>query len=102
MQTTPHRENVIQTARRILIDKLMERNERVGIGAQRSGILKIEPTQLQSCLFPLAIVPLLASNLTRATTDALGRIDQRCLNEGRTRRGSHDLSSPTPETLAAF
>jgi hypothetical protein len=85
MQTTPHRENVIQTARRILIDKLMERNERVSVGAERGGILKIEPSKLQSCLFPLAIVPLLAGNLTSTAADALGSIDQRCLDEGRAR-----------------
>ena len=85
MQTTPHRENVIQTARRILINQLMERNERVSVGAERSGILKIEPAELQPCLFSFAIVPLLAGNLTRAAADALGSIDQRCLDEGRTR-----------------
>jgi hypothetical protein len=85
MHTSSHRENVIQTSRRILIDELMERNERVGVRAERSRILKIEPTELQLCLFPLAIVPLLAGNLTRAAADALGGIDQRCLDEGRTR-----------------
>jgi hypothetical protein len=75
VQTTPHRENVIQTSRRILIDKLMERNERVSVGAERCRILKIEPTKLQLCLFSLAIVPLLAGNLTGAAADALGSID---------------------------
>jgi hypothetical protein len=84
MQTTPHRENVIQTAGRILIDKLVEGNERVSVGTERSGILKIEPTKLQASLFAFAIVPLLAGNLTGAAADALGRIDQRCLGESRT------------------
>jgi hypothetical protein len=85
MQTTPHRENEIQTSRCIFIDKLMERNQRVSVRAERSGILKIEPTQLQVCLFPLAVVPLFAGDLTRAAADALGGIDQCCLDEGRTR-----------------
>jgi hypothetical protein len=63
----------------------MERNERVSVGAECGRILKIEPAKLQSRLFPLAIVPLLAGNLTGTAADALGRINQRCLDEGRAR-----------------
>jgi hypothetical protein len=85
VQTTPHRENVVQTSGRILIDELVKRNERVSVGAEGSRILKIEPTKLQFCLFSLAIVPLLAGNLAGAAADALGSIDQRCLDEGRAR-----------------
>jgi hypothetical protein len=85
MHTSSHRENVIQPSGRIIIEQFVERNERVSVGAERSGILKIESAKLQFGLFPFAIVPLLAGNLTGAAANALGSIDQRCLYEGRAR-----------------
>jgi hypothetical protein len=82
MQASPHGEYIIQPSLCFLINQLMKRNERVGVGTENGRVLKIELTKLQLGFFTLAIVPLLASNLASAATDALGGIHQRCFDEG--------------------
>ena len=49
------------------------------ICAESGRVLKAQ-IEIQLGLFPFAIVPLLAGNLTCATADALGDVDQRGLD----------------------
>ena len=53
----------------------MKRDQGESIGAESGGVLKAE-VEIQLCFFPVTIVPLLASNLTRATANTLGYINQ--------------------------
>src|ERR1700751_3019046 len=90
MQTTPHGEKVVQPSRRRLVGKLMKGDQRESICAESGRVLKTQ-IEIQLILFAIAIVPLLAGNLTCATADALGYVDQRGLDRGLGWKLRHDL-----------
>src|SRR6516162_1867262 len=55
VETAMHRENVIESSRRLLVWEFMKRDQRVRFCAERRGILKSQLAQLQFGLFPFAI-----------------------------------------------
>src|ERR1700745_1728948 len=99
MQATPHGEEVVQPSRSLLVGKLMKGDQGERICAERSRVLKTQ-IEIQRALSPLAIVPLLAGNLTCATADALGYVDQRGLDRGVGCKLRHDLLRPSLDTSA--
>jgi hypothetical protein len=68
----------------------MKSDQGESICAECGRVLKAQ-VEIQLGLFPVAIVPLLASNLTCATADALGYVDQGGLDGNLGCRLRHDL-----------
>src|ERR1700751_6343529 len=99
MQTTPHGEKVVQPSRRRLVGKLMKGDQGESICTESSRVLKTL-IEIQLGLFPFAIVPLLAGNLTCATADALGYVDQRGLDTSLGCKLRHDLLPRSLDTSA--
>src|ERR1700747_735370 len=64
VQTSPHREKIMQPTRRLLIGKFVKGNQRKGLRAQSRWILKTQVV-IQLGFLSVPVVPLLASNLTR-------------------------------------
>jgi hypothetical protein len=77
----------------------MKGDQGESICAESSRVLKTQ-IEIQLGLFPFAIVPLLAGNLTCATADALGYVDQRGLDRGLGCQLRHDLLRPSFDTSA--
>jgi hypothetical protein len=65
-------------------------DQRKSFGAKGGRVLKPQ-VEIQLSLFSLAIVPLLAGDLTCPAADALGNVDQCGLNRWSGTRGRHDL-----------
>src|SRR5215469_1200631 len=84
-----------------LIGNLMIRNQGESLRAQSRRILKTQ-IEVQFRLLALALVPLLAGNLAGATSDALGDVDERCLDWGRSGRlRRHALLPLGPDSATA-
>jgi hypothetical protein len=77
----------------------MKSDQGESICAKCGGVLKAQ-VEIQLGVFPVAIVPLLAGNLTRATADALGYVDQGRLDGNLGSQLRHDLLPLTLDTSA--
>src|SRR5215470_6156758 len=90
MQTTPHGEQVIQSAWSLLVRQFVIGNQSESFGAESRWVLQAQ-IPFQFCLLSIAVIPLLAGNLTRPAADALRNVDERRFDWGLRRRLGHDL-----------
>ena len=74
MQTTPHREEVMQTPRCFVIQQFMKRDQCISFRAESRRVLKAK-IEIQLSLLSFAVIPLLAGNLACPAADALGNVD---------------------------
>jgi hypothetical protein len=108
MQTPSHGEKVVQAAGCLLVGQLMKSDQGESICAESRRILKTQ-IKVQLGLLSLAIVLLLARNLTRTTADTLGDVDQSGLDGSLGFTLRHDLprlnlntSAEEPFALTTF
>ena len=76
----------------------MEGDERVCVGAESGRVLKIECSELQFRLLPIAIVPLLAGHLAGPAADTPSGVNQSRLGVGLAHRLAHARPRGARET----